>query len=547
MKNQLIPICSEESTSSVLKMTGGASWRALVLGLSLCLHHTVWAALMDYHDVTELETALVNLATQSRHAQLFRIGYSTDYHTNPRQPRHYPIYALRVSESTNEWIHDDPRKNSILFEAGTHPREWLGTESCLMLAEYLVEHAEDDHSHVPRLLRGSDVWIVPLTTVAGRALDDTDGGDPRHYSTSPSDAGWRGNGDTRECEYGVNVARNFSRGWSSASPELGANYRGFAPFSTEEAAALRNFVQNHGISMAVVIHSNSQKIWNQWGDDDVAGRWMSEFGQWFWRSDLDDSDLALTRTGVGGGVGQFSAWLTRSSDQAGEPDFHTVRGIQTMFIELPFLAENYHGDYRHSVHDGSNGFHPSGDHVRDLIRNSFIPMATSFILFSQSPGALTYMGVPFCPEHDFGLVAAKIAADTYGSGSLETYCATENQGVITPARDYLALGSYNLPYRVQNFSAHEHSNAVDVRLTVTRSADRAGNPDVVVSTETHSYSGLVLMEARQSHFSLNADHANSDYTVTLEARPARGFTNGTHDDFSFNDKKVFKFRTYELL
>ena len=520
--------------------------QALALGVGLGLHLTSQAALMDYRDVTELETTLVNLATQSRHAQLFTIGYSTDYHTNPRQPRHYPIYALRIAESTNERIHDDPRKNGILFEAGMHPREWLATESCLMLAEYLVEHAEDDHSNIPRLLRGTDVWIIPLTTVAGRAVDDTHGGDPRHYSTSPNGGGWRGNGDTRQCDYGVNVARNFSRGWSSASADLDANYRGFAPFGTEEAAALRNFVQNHGISMAIVIHSNSQKIWNQWGDDDIAGRWMSEFGQWFWQSGLDDSNLALTRTGVGGGLGQFSAWLAGTSNESDEPDYQTVRGIQTMFIELPFLSENYQGGYRFRADDGSNGFHPSGAHARDLVRNSFIPMATTFILFGQSPGALTYMGVPFCPEQDFGLVAAKIATATYGSGNLETYCATEDRGAITPARDYLSVGSYNVHYRVQNFSAHDHSNAVDVRLTVTRTADRAGNPDVVVFTETHSYAGLSLREARHSHFALNADRANTDYTVTLEARPARGFSSGARDDFAANDKKVFKFRSYQL-
>jgi len=248
-------------------------WQALMLGLLLSLPSTNQAGLMDYRDAAELGDTLANLAAQSRHAQLFTIGYSTDYHTDPRQPTHYPIYALRISESTNERIPDDPRKNSILFEAGMHPREWLATESCLMLAEYLVEHAEDELSNVPSLLRGADVWIIPLTTVAGRVLDDLQGGDPRHYY--PHNGGWRGNGDTRECDDGVNVARNFSSGWDHATDALGLEYRGFAPFCTEEAVALRNFVQNHSISMAVVIHANAQKIWNSWGDNDITGSYFS--------------------------------------------------------------------------------------------------------------------------------------------------------------------------------------------------------------------------------------------------------------------------------
>lgn len=356
------------------------------------------AGLMDYRDVSELEHRLQELADESSHARLFTIGHSIDYKTNPDRPTIYPIYAIRISASTNERIQDDYSKNSILFKAGSHPREWLTTESCLTLAEYLVEHAEDEQSGVPVLLDGVDVWIIPLTNPAGRAIDDTHSGDPRFFSRDPLDGGWRGNGDTLSCDHGVNVARNFSRGWSSVNstdctndpdgtnddPADGkdsdnpAQYRGFAPFSTLEAVALRNFVQNHGISMAVVVHSNAQQIWNSWGNGDVAGKVISRKARRFWGINLDDPNLALTRTSVGGGMGQFSAWLSATSDTAGQPDRNTVRGIQTIYVELPFRTANYTDAYRFEGDDdvdgGSNGFHPSGDHVRDLIEGSFIPM-----------------------------------------------------------------------------------------------------------------------------------------------------------------------------
>src|SRR5262245_59047333 len=178
--------------------------------------------LMNYNDVSELGVALQWLSV-SRHAQLFTIGQSLDYKTDVRRPVIYPIQAIRISGSTDEAITDDGRKNAILFECGSHPREWLATESCLTLATHLVTNAEDNTTDVPDLLANVDVWIVPLTTPAGRAIDDTHGGDPRFFDRSVDELvdpggrgrGWRGNGDTRGgCTLGVNVARNFSAGWN---------------------------------------------------------------------------------------------------------------------------------------------------------------------------------------------------------------------------------------------------------------------------------------------------------------------------------------------
>ncbi len=514
--------------------------------------------LMDYRDVAELTGALQNLADNSRHAQLFTIGHSIDYKTDPRLPRIYPIHAIRISASTDEAIWDDYRKNSVLFEAGMHPREWLPTESCLMLAEYLVEHAEDAQSHVPEMLSKVDVWIIPLSNPSGRAIDDTQGGDPRQFSTSPSSSGWRGNGDARACDRGVNVARNFSRGWNNAPADCAGddpgNYRGFAPFSTQEATALRNFVQNHGISLAVVTHSTAEKIWNLWGDEDVAGRGISEMSELIWRIlNLDDPNLALTRTGVGRGQGQFSAWLSGTSNTALEPDDDTVRGIQTIYIELPFLANNYKGDYRYRNNDGSNGFHPSGAHVRDLIRRNFIPMAKELIYQGRSPGCQTFGNFPWnsgCPGRDFGLVGAKIDRTALGAGWLRTNSAGCLGNVVNgqcdrapvPARDYLPVGQYNLDYRVQNFGVAQRDDDVDVKLTLIRTIQRPDGSESRVSSAIQSFSNLSEQEVRTGRFALSIDTVGADYTVSLEVRPASGFSSGARDDFDLNDKKVFKFR-----
>src|SRR5262249_41839018 len=141
---------------------------------------------MSYRDADAVADALTALAASSSHARVFTIGYSADYRTNLSRPTRYPIRAIRISALISTAIDDDYTKNSILFECGMHAREWLATESCLSLAEYMVEHATDAHTNVPTVLQKSDVWIVPLTDVAGRKADDTHHGDPSHFSTSPS-------------------------------------------------------------------------------------------------------------------------------------------------------------------------------------------------------------------------------------------------------------------------------------------------------------------------------------------------------------------------
>ena len=211
-----------------------------------------------------------------------------------------------------------------MFDCACHAREWLTTESCLELAQYLVNNRTNAGTVVPDLLQYVDVWIIPLVNPAGRVIDDEHGGDPtRFFNSDPYPTGWRNNGDTRLCDMGVNVARNFSRGFNDDSADVfcSSRYRGFAPFSTSEANALRQFVQNHTISFAVTSHSNGQEIWNQWEGGDIAGTQMiyeaAEVWRQGWSTISDQVAYGLQTIGVGGGNGQFSAWLANSSSRSG--------------------------------------------------------------------------------------------------------------------------------------------------------------------------------------------------------------------------------------
>jgi hypothetical protein len=98
-------------------------------------------------------------------------------------------------------------------------------------------------------------------------------------------------------------------------------------------------------------------------------------------------------------------------------------GILTIFVELPFLENTYGGDYRNQNDVNSNRFHPSSAHRRDLIRNSFIPMAQQLIYQSRAPGCPTLNDRPLpggCPTHDFGLAGAKISSSALGVGQVES-------------------------------------------------------------------------------------------------------------------------------
>lgn len=488
---------------------------------------------MNYHDVSELSAALATLDRQSAHVRRFTIGYSYSIAAGNSTGTAHTISAVRISESTTT-IRDDPGRNSILFECGSHAREWMATQSCLTLATYLANNAQNEGSGVPALLRKADVYIIPLTNIAGRLLDDNQEGDPEEFNRDVLTAGWRGNGDRRDCNSGTDIARNFSRNWSNATANCAFDYRGFAPFSSSEASALRQFVQNQSVSMVVIVHTNAEQINNYW--EDAPGNGNVALAQWIWFGGLGGAPLGLAESTVGTGLGQFSAWLAQTSDTAGEPDLGTRRGIRTIFVELPITSDHYAAPYRFAPNDRSNGFHPSGQAgVTSLLDNSFIPLAKHFIGYAGSPECNPRLAI--CPAVDFGLMGAKIAIHSLRAGAIETQPAYKlleaGRETIMPARDYLAAGRYSVYYRVQNLTSLDRE--ADVAVTV--------EDGVAPVTVTRTYN-LRASTGTFDRVEFDFDGNAVDYKVTIEVRPRHGFVTGANDDFTDNNKKIFKFRSY---
>lgn len=582
-----------------------------------------WGALpnskMDYQDYYETKEFMQNL--QNAHSDLVTlktIGFSYDIPKTPtgQSPgplAAYDILAMRIGPLGPQYLQDaGDNIPSILFVGGLHGREWLPTQSLLYLAQYLVERLHDPYSDEYALLRRVAVWIIPMVNAAGRMIDDTDEGDPEYYysGTGKTAAGWRHSADRRGCDAATDIARNFSVDWGGAN-DSGCtsggwrnHFEGLAPFSTSEATALREFVQNHWISMAVDVHAWTQLISSPWGkdssgtDDDVAGVEMKNRAAKIWKKGLGDLAARLharprpsrsslfqtlfriwkarvkdfvdgyalaTPKRFGATSGQFTAWL------AGE------QHIQTFILELPPMYDrlenpNAYSDssdsgkeFRYDTADSSNAFHPSSSRVIDLTLHSFIPMAMYLIGQASAPGSATDIDVfdisgrgafavdttdtDSSPGADYGILAAKIggsgapgAPGTIQSRPAHLVWTSSSWHVEQEAFDYLPDGyGLELHYWIQSYTEGLSNSDVELKLK-WRPYDDPAAP-WTVDTEYRSYELRELERVFDSfRFTLEEDR---DYELTIRVGPwiRRGLFFAL-DEFSKNDEKVFKFTTH---
>lgn len=165
-----------------------------------------------------------------------------------------PIRGVRITDAAP---HVPP---VVLVQGGQHAREWIAVAATLHAAESLATAAEG--SAVDELLDHLAVVVVPVVNPDGYA-----------YSWS-TDRLWRKN---RRDGHGVDLNRNWSVAWGgeggSASPDHGS-YRGAAPFSEPETAAMRDLVAATPDVLALLdVHSFGQLLLYPWGHatNDVPG------------------------------------------------------------------------------------------------------------------------------------------------------------------------------------------------------------------------------------------------------------------------------------
>ncbi len=198
-----------------------------------------------YQKLGDFEAAYPELVTS------FSIGSSYE----GREIRGLKISGTGGSKAT---------RPAVLLNSGQHAREWIAPLASMYAAEQLLGQY-DSESDVRGVLDEVDFYVIPVVNPDGY-----------HFSWgSPSNRFWRLNRrQNANGSWGVDLNRNWDYGWGgggSSGVPGSETYRGTAPFSEPETAALRDFYYDHpNLVSNIDFHSFSQLILTPFGYSAVA-------------------------------------------------------------------------------------------------------------------------------------------------------------------------------------------------------------------------------------------------------------------------------------
>jgi hypothetical protein len=496
--------------------------------------HTAGAQPATYHDVAAMDAAIVRLdGAAGGRMQVHDIGTTA----NGR-----PVRAVHIAATPNLYgtgaeasMADKP---ALLIECGMHAREWAGPELCLKYLQIFPLALLLDPIRITDILANADIWVIPMVNPDGRAIDDNSGGDPNKYTPNKDstfmwhegdEGGWRPNAQVVSCStspfggysVGIDVARNFSTGWSIADPNSDEakcesnKYHGDAPFQALEAQILRRFVDNRMISMALSVHSDGQSL----GIRTASLTAIATNASNLWKAATPSLPLTTGSTAAtGSGLGQFPAWMANSSNTPGEPDFGTSRSAVALLMELPPGSNDF---------DSSNGFHPSEQAYLDDTLPGFIAAVRHLAEQTRRPWC------PLTPDtltpsatcrRDVGITGAKIAVCSDCVGTL----AESPFGL--GSRQTTTAGSRQIVYRIQNFDS---TTAANLQVTVSVSSRAIGPGAYTYTTDLTSATPLALASGAAATGSVPFTFvAGRDYIVNINAT-ATTYTGETNTQNNF--------------
>ncbi|MFN0196381.1 MAG: M14 family zinc carboxypeptidase, partial [Planctomycetaceae bacterium] len=148
-------------------------------------------------------------------------------------------------------------KPAIVFNSCQHAREWISPMVTMYIADQLLSQYNID-PELTSLVNNVDFYIIPVVNPDG------------YVHTWGPNRLWRKNRrNNLDGNFGVDLNRNWGFAWGgpgSSGNTFSDTYRGIAPFSEPESAALRDFILGlSNVRAHIDYHSFSQVILTPWG------------------------------------------------------------------------------------------------------------------------------------------------------------------------------------------------------------------------------------------------------------------------------------------
>ncbi|MGH7495206.1 MAG: M14 family zinc carboxypeptidase [bacterium] len=245
------------------------------------------------------------------------------------------IWAVKISDNAAA-AEDEPE---VLIIGQHHAREIITQEIVLDYMNYLLSHYGLD-PYITYLVDHRQIWLVPILNPDG--LDYV-------FST---DMIWRKNRRANEDgSFGIDLNRNYGFKWGydnrgSSGNGFDSNYRGTAPFSEPETAALRDFVASHQFRAALSYHSFGNYVIYPWGYEDGPTPDHASFVA------LADSIVAYNHYHRGTGL---------------ETVGYTVNGDSDDWFYGEQIQKNKVFSMTPEVGTGADFFHPDTSRIQPLI------------------------------------------------------------------------------------------------------------------------------------------------------------------------------------
>ena len=167
-------------------------------------------------------------------------------------------------------IGDLDARYHVLLQGSIHGREHLTAWLLMAMADYWLDHGIMGYGNVC-------YHIIPMTNPDGVIISQTQSlSDAQHqiylsdkkngYTTQDEStyaSTWKANGQ------GVDINRNFPSGWESIDDRTGPSserYQGTKPFSSAEAAALRDYTLKYSFDATISYHTAGSIIYYEYGN-----------------------------------------------------------------------------------------------------------------------------------------------------------------------------------------------------------------------------------------------------------------------------------------